>query len=1268
VTTADPGGSRLSRLAPRNWSLPVKLTAVLAVPVILALTLGGMRVRDQIHNAADLGAHDRYIVMQDRVSTLIGQLQRERDQSAIFVGGDRTGDRSTLKSVFGAVDSGLTDTETAIGNPTTLPGAPQAAYARVKDALSRLISLRDQVTAFGVDPGGVVARYTGLIEPLLVFESSLDHQLNAPGLAGSAAALSALNNAREQVALQHAVVSVAIARGDMLPPDADTVRATDARLGTAIDQFLSGLDPGQQQRLAGWTTGSELNQLQKLKQTGLSRVSAPGQLGISQADWDSAYQAVLDELHTSESGLRDDIRRISAAQQASARNDAGVNSVILLLSMLAAAAVVYLIGRSMLKPLRVLRRAALDVADRRLPEAVAAMREGKAPDVKIEPVPVTTREEIGQVARAFDAVHGQAVRLAAEQATLQAGVSSMFINLSRRSQGLVERQLRLIEQLERNEQDSEQLANLFQLDHLATRMRRNSENLLVLAGSDLAKRANQAVPVVDVLRAAVSETEQYQRVVVQTTPDVQIMGRAASDLVHLIAELLDNATSFSPPDTQVVVSSTRTPDGSVLMEIADQGVGMPGEDLISANNRLSGPAEVNVSTSRRMGLFVVGRLASRHGIGVRLASSDPSRGASSGVTASVNVPNYLISGALSNTEALEAVKAARPEGGGRSSYTSRTERTELSGAPANGLAAAGAAAGAAGAAARTGPAAGAGGAANGRGGDGPQEQDKPGLPSRRPGAAAASFGAGSSQAAGSAEGAGPVAGQPAAAGSSQAAGSPAAAAAGGPAAGPSAGSTAAQVGGAPAAPGAEGGLPRRAAGAALAGPLASRTAPPSVPAARTSSPPAPHRDAPAETTGGQPRTASIGGPGRVPGGALRSPDGLRSLRTPSAPPAQQEDRERFAEAAPSTQQPYDPQPQAPQQRHRREDGPTPGTVSHEPPGGERSLQAPPMDDRSRPAWDSGEQGHRGGRGWEPGHTGEQPRADDWEPRHTGEQPRVDAWPPAGEPGGEWAPDEYPDAQAVPDGHEGHVGHLGHVGAQSGYTGYAGHAGYQDTGTGTEWQDGQSIGGAQPMWPDEQAIGGAQPMWPDARTDGEPLPVWPADQPVEEPVGGYRGQDDYAAQGRSGDDQYGQSPIFEEMASAWFRDNWDVTSSPEGTGLVPAPEVPAPPLPAEPADGWASGDGWDSGEPLLQPFTQEPASEYTPVGLPKRRRGAHLIPGAAATSQAKAEPAPAIPVPTRSAEQVRNRLGSYQQGVRAGRKHRLEDRISEQDESRNEETG
>ncbi len=190
-----------------------------------------------------------------------------------------------------------------------------------------------------------------------------------------------------------------------------------------------------------------------------------------------------------------------------------------MLGLLIGITIAVLVARSLIRSLRMLRTAALDVAQRRLPQVVESMRSGGSTDIGVDPVPLVSTDEVGQVARAFDAVHGQAVKLAAEQAALQSNVSAMFVNLSRRSQALVERQLQLIEQLESNEQDSDQLSNLFQLDHLATRMRRNSENLLVLAGTDLAKRSSAPVPLVDVQRAAVSEIEQYQRIVVQSPAD-----------------------------------------------------------------------------------------------------------------------------------------------------------------------------------------------------------------------------------------------------------------------------------------------------------------------------------------------------------------------------------------------------------------------------------------------------------------------------------------------------------------------------------------------------------------------------------------------------------------------------------------------------------------------------------------------------------------------------------------------------------------------------
>jgi signal transduction histidine kinase len=675
-----PRPGLLTRLQPENWSVPVKLSAVLMVPILLALVFGGLRIADQIHDATGLAALNRYVDLQSKVANLVGQLQLERDQAVVSAAGNRGVDSSSAGNVAASVDSAQADIEASVGDPGSLGGAPAAAYRRVRQSLGGLAQLRAKATSASADsadpehtganatPTEVRTGYTTIIDPLITFEMSLDRRLGAPSMSALASGLAALSSIQEQLALQHTIIAASIANGVLRQPEVDAVHTADARRSAATDQFRAALGTAQQARYGTFISGQANSQFQQLEWDALSHVGTGNKLDVDAQDWDNAFSAVNEQLRDSARGITDEIGSASKTEQARSRNQAGVDSVILLLAMLAAAAVVYLVGRSLLRPLRVLRSTALEVAGQRLPRALQAMREGKIPDANVEPVPVTSLAEIGQVARAFDEVHGQAVRLAAEQATLQNSVNNMFVNLSRRSQTLVERQLQLIERLERNEQDSEQLANLFQLDHLATRMRRNSENLLVLAGSELGKRGGAQVPVVDVLRAAVSEIEQYQRIVVQPPPSVEILGRAAKDLVHLVAELLDNATSYSAPDTQVVVSSTRTSDGSLLVEIADQGVGMPAEELVSFNNCLAGQSEMDVSASRRMGLFVVGRLAARHGIGVRLASSNAFRGVGVGVTVSVSVPSALITAKVTAGE-----RPGRDSATGRTALTNRAE-------------------------------------------------------------------------------------------------------------------------------------------------------------------------------------------------------------------------------------------------------------------------------------------------------------------------------------------------------------------------------------------------------------------------------------------------------------------------------------------------------------------------------------------------------------------------------------------------------------------
>jgi signal transduction histidine kinase len=348
---------------------------------------------------------------------------------------------------------------------------------------------------------------------------------------------------------------------------------------------------------------------------------------------------LVSSLHAVEQGLMSSVIGQSGALRGRALTAALLEGFAVILVLALALLFTLALGRSMTRPLHQLRTGALEVAGVRLPETVRLMSGGGGGETPLEvtPIDVDSTDEIGEVARAFDQVHREAVRLAANEAALRGNINAMFVNLSRRSQTLVERQIRLIDDLEQGEQDSERLANLFQMDHLATRMRRNSENLLVLAGHELSRRWSEPVALVNVLRAAVSEIEHYERVIPDMQPGISVRGQAVNDVVHLLSELAENATTFSPAETLVHVSGYSLNSGGVLLDITDQGVGMGAEEMAHANWRLDNPPVVDVAVSRRMGLFVVARLAARHGIHVRLRPA--SKG---GLTALVWLPDEVV--------------------------------------------------------------------------------------------------------------------------------------------------------------------------------------------------------------------------------------------------------------------------------------------------------------------------------------------------------------------------------------------------------------------------------------------------------------------------------------------------------------------------------------------------------------------------------------------------------------------------------------------------
>jgi hypothetical protein len=327
-----------------------------------------------------------------------------------------------------------------------------------------------------------------------------------------------------------------------------------------------------------------------------------------------------------------------------------LSALLLLIALLASLA----IGRLMVRSLQSLRSQALEVAQRSLPRMIERLQAGPgAPSsIRVEPIAVRSADEVGEVAEAFTAIHRSAVRLAAEQATMRHSLNAIHVRLARRSQALVYRQLRLLDEMESAELEPDQLANLFRLDHLATRMRRNDENLLVLAGGDGDRRWTQPIPLATVVLAGAAEIEQYARIRYDITDGVHIVGHAVADLVHLVAELLENATIFSPPETTVTVQGWATANGATLV-ISDEGMGMSRSALAKANHQIATPGNIDVAAAERMGLVVVGHLAHRQGVQVQLRPGER------GVAVVVRLPPQLMAEASSELIDIRELPATR---------------------------------------------------------------------------------------------------------------------------------------------------------------------------------------------------------------------------------------------------------------------------------------------------------------------------------------------------------------------------------------------------------------------------------------------------------------------------------------------------------------------------------------------------------------------------------------------------------------------------------
>ncbi|SDP24814.1 sensor histidine kinase [Lentzea jiangxiensis] len=619
----------------RNWRLPVKLAAVLIVPVAIAVGAGVLHIGTQIDRADSYSALQRLVKVRAALIPVIDGVQEERRIVA-----EGAGPRVLAEQV-----KRTDDARAALRAQIAKTSLGEVVTARMNDVqagIGDLPALRERA---GGDVPAVIRTYSELTDSLLDVDEVLASEFGDAALLRTAMGLHHVVHVRDQVLYQQAVVLSGLARGQLTNAEVRSLVESNVKLGYIADEFAALATPDQMKTYGKNFNGPDveaqrtmlatavLHPTSDAANTGTGTTRSRQPLPIAAADWSRASGAVAVAMGGVVTGLQDDLRTTADRLRDESSDAAGTASAILFASLVLAATVGFVVGRYLLRSLNELRRSALDVAWDKLPEMVATGRGS----TDIEPVPVHTTEEFGQVARAFDAVHQQAVKSVIEQAGMRANMRNIFVNLSRRSQSLVERQLKLMEELEKYEEDPDQLANLFKLDHLATRMRRNNENLMVLSGGDVARRFHKPIPLTDVLRAAAAEIEQYQRVMVHTAPNAEVVGYVASDLVRLLAELLDNATAFSPPHTQVAISASIEAGGIVQIDVVDQGIGIDPEALGAVNHRLEAAGEgVDVQVSREMGLFVVGRLAARHQIVVRL---DAKQG--TGTRAIVLVPAEL---------------------------------------------------------------------------------------------------------------------------------------------------------------------------------------------------------------------------------------------------------------------------------------------------------------------------------------------------------------------------------------------------------------------------------------------------------------------------------------------------------------------------------------------------------------------------------------------------------------------------------------------------
>ena len=621
-----------------NWSIRAKIIALVTVPLAALLALWIFTTTLTVGPALALLGTQKLLDEVGRPGeNLVAELQRERRLSMVYLAGK--GELPALGEQRNRTDAAVTEFRRRAGSPDlrdTAEGRLRSHLDQLFTSLDLLPTGRGFIDRREMDQAGALGLYSGVIDGgFRVFEIIAD--VDDDELNREARAITALGRAREVLGQSDALLAGAFAAGKFSGGEhAQLVQIIGAHR-YLFAQALPALPDAERVAYQRMTEGEAFTQLRALEDRVIAQGHDGQALPITASAWQSAYEPAVLQLREFE---------LSSADALADRATPVAVGVLLRLALagllgLAAIALSLLIslrvGRSLIRRLSSLRESAMDLADRRLPGVVARLRRGEDVDVAEEAPPLEYgSDEIGQLGRAFTEAQRTAVQAAVDEATLRQGFNDVFLNIARRSQALLHRQLSLLDSMERRSTDPDELENLFRVDHLATRMRRHAEDLVILAGSAPGRGWRNPVGVIDVIRGAVSEVEDYSRVAITKIEPADIAGRAVGDMIHLLAELFENATSYSPPETKVQVTGASVPNGYAI-EIEDRGLGMTPDAIGEANRKLSRPPDFDPANSARLGLFVVAQLGARHSVKIQLRTSPYG-----GVTAIVLVPPDLV--------------------------------------------------------------------------------------------------------------------------------------------------------------------------------------------------------------------------------------------------------------------------------------------------------------------------------------------------------------------------------------------------------------------------------------------------------------------------------------------------------------------------------------------------------------------------------------------------------------------------------------------------